>query len=43
MGRSSYIYDDSVLENPISLNGRHEGIAMLINEVEIIFDNHHPN
>ena len=41
IGRSSYIYDDSVPGDPISSNGRHEGIAIFINAVEIVFDNHH--
>ena len=27
----------------ISENGRHEGIAIVINASEIVFDNHHPN
>jgi hypothetical protein len=27
----------------ISVNGRHEGIAIVINNIEIIFDNHHPD
>ena len=39
----SVIYDDSVPGEAISLNGRHEGIAIIINEVETIFDHHHPN
>jgi hypothetical protein len=43
IGRSSYIYDDSVPGEPISLNGCHQGIVIAINAVEIVFDNHHPN
>lgn len=43
MGRDSYIYDDSVPGDAISMNGRHEGISILINEIEMVFDNHHPN
>ncbi|MBD2202390.1 hypothetical protein H6G33_36160 [Calothrix sp. FACHB-1219] len=41
IGRNSYIYDDSLSGDAISLNGRHQGVAIIINEVEIIFDNHH--
>lgn len=42
--RNSYIYDDSVPGGePISTNGRHEEIAIWIEEVEMVFDNHHPN
>lgn len=40
-GRDSYIYDDSVPSDAISLNGHHQGISVLINEMEIVFDNHH--
>ena len=40
------IYDDS-LDLPdneaISLNGHHEGIAIIVNGEEMVFDNHHPN
>ncbi|MCL1462873.1 papain fold toxin domain-containing protein [Argonema galeatum] len=43
IGRSSYIYDDSIPGEPISLNGCHQGIIILIDAVEIVFDNHHPN
>ncbi|OUL26905.1 hypothetical protein BV372_26130 [Nostoc sp. T09] len=43
IGRNSYIYDESVSGDAISLNGRHQGIAIIINEVEMIFDNHHPD
>jgi Papain fold toxin 2 len=25
------------------MNGRHEGISILVNEIEMVFDNHHPN
>ena len=42
-GRNSGIYDDSVPGEAISVNGRHEGIAIVINNIEIIFDNHHPD
>lgn len=44
LGRDSYIYDDSVSSGEaISVNGRHEAIAIIINQVEIVFDNHHPD
>lgn len=39
----SLIYDDSVPGEAISLNGPHEGIAIIINGVETIFDNYHPD
>ncbi len=42
-GRNSGIYDDSVPGEAISENGRHEGIAIVINGRETIFDNHHPD
>ncbi len=42
-GRNSYIYDDSVPGDAISLNGHHQGISIVINEIEIVFDNHHSN
>jgi hypothetical protein len=41
VNRDAFIYDDSAEENPISVNGRHEGISITINEAEIVFDNHH--
>jgi uncharacterized protein YqgQ len=41
IGRNSYIYDESVSGDAIYLNGRHQAIALILNEVEIIFDNHH--
>ncbi|MBD2770596.1 hypothetical protein ICL16_00260 [Iningainema sp. BLCCT55] len=43
IGRDSYIYDDSVPSDAISINGRHQAISIYNNEVEIIFDNHHPD
>ncbi|MFM5898221.1 MAG: papain fold toxin domain-containing protein, partial [Dolichospermum sp.] len=43
IGRNSYIYDETVSKNAISLNGRHQGIEIIIDEVEMIFDNHHPD
>jgi len=42
-GANCYIYDDSIPGEAISVNGRHEGIAIFINNVEIVFDNHHPH
>lgn len=39
----SRIYDDSVPGDAISLNGRQEGIAIVINGIETVFDNHHPD
>ena len=39
---NNYIYDDTVPGEAISENGRHEGIAVVINATEIVFDNHHP-
>lgn len=42
LGRDSFIYDDSVNQDAISENGRHEGIIIIINNVEVVFDNHHP-
>ncbi|MDF5727141.1 MAG: papain fold toxin domain-containing protein [Rhizonema sp. PD38] len=43
IGRDSYIYDDNVPGDAISINGRHQAISIYINEVETIFDNHHHN
>jgi hypothetical protein len=43
IGRDSYIYDENVSRDAISVNGRHQGIAIIINEVEMIFDHHHPD
>lgn len=43
MGRNSYIYDETVSQDAISVNGRHQGIEIIIDEVEMIFDNHHPD
>jgi len=41
IGWDSNIYDD-ILEECISTNGRHEGIAIIINRVEVVYDNLHP-
>jgi hypothetical protein len=43
IGWNSNIYDDSVPGEAISVNGRHEAIAIILNNVEIVFDNHHPS
>jgi hypothetical protein len=43
IGRDSYIYDESVSGDAISINGRHQGIMIIIDGVEMIFDNHHPD
>lgn len=40
-GRDSYIYDDSVGGDAISTNGYHVAIAVVINNQETVFDNHH--
>jgi hypothetical protein len=42
IGRNSYIYDESVPGDAISLNGYHEAIVIIIDDQEIVFDNHHP-
>lgn len=42
-GPNCFIFDDSIPTEAISVNGRHEGIAVTINGVEMIFDNHHPD
>jgi hypothetical protein len=41
IGWNSNIYDDSVPGEAISVNGRHEAIAIFLNNVETVFDNHH--
>ncbi|MDZ7960577.1 MAG: papain fold toxin domain-containing protein [Aulosira sp. DedQUE10] len=41
-GVNSFIYDETFPEEAISTNGRHQGIAIIINDIETIFDNHHP-
>jgi len=40
-GPNSFIYDETFPEEAISNNGRHQGILIIINGVEIVFDNHH--
>ncbi|MFB2894121.1 papain fold toxin domain-containing protein [Aerosakkonemataceae cyanobacterium BLCC-F50] len=42
-GPDCFIFDDSNPTEAISTNGRHEGIAITINGIELIFDNHHPD
>jgi hypothetical protein len=42
LDRNAGIWDDSVGLR-ISENGRHEGIAIDMGGVEMVFDNHHPN
>jgi len=41
-GANSFIYDEAFPEEAISTNGRHQGIAVIINGIETVFDNHHP-
>ena len=41
MGWDANIYDD-LLGYAISMNGHHEGISIIISEVEIVYDNLHP-
>jgi hypothetical protein len=41
-GANCFIYDETFPEEAISTNGRHQGIAIIINGVETVFDNHHP-
>ena len=41
MGWDANIYDD-LLGSAISVNGRHEGISITINGVDIVYDNLHP-
>ncbi len=43
IGRNSLIYDDSVPNEAISENGIHEAIVIILNGVEVVFDNHHPD
>ncbi|MBE9096011.1 papain fold toxin domain-containing protein [Tychonema sp. LEGE 07203] len=40
IGWNGNIYDRSLPGEAISVNGCHEGIAIIINNIEIIFDNH---
>ncbi|WP_199328362.1 papain fold toxin domain-containing protein [Anabaena azotica] len=41
-GANSFIYDETFPEAAISTNGRHQGVAIIINGIETVFDNHHP-
>lgn len=40
--RNCFLYDESIPGDAISETGYHEGIIVIINGVEIVFDNHHP-
>jgi hypothetical protein len=42
MGWDANIYDD-LLGSAISVNGRHEGVSTIVNEMEVVYDNLHPN
>ncbi|UBF29666.1 hypothetical protein K9N68_25880 [Kovacikia minuta CCNUW1] len=42
MKPNNYILDDSVPNEAISENGRHEAVSVVIDSQEIVFDNHHP-
>ncbi|WP_081694764.1 MULTISPECIES: papain fold toxin domain-containing protein [Planktothrix] len=37
-----FLYDDSIGGDAISETGYHEGVIIIIDGVEIVFDNHHP-
>lgn len=41
-GANSFIYDETFPEEAISTNGRHQGISVIINDIETVFDHHHP-
>ena len=40
--RNCFLYDDSIGGDAISETGYHEGIIVIIDGMEIVFDNHHP-
>ena len=40
---NNFIYADNLPVEVISENGRHEGITIVINEEEVVLDNHHPD
>jgi len=40
-GANSFIYDETFPEEAISTNGRHQGVVIIINGIETVFDNHH--
>jgi len=40
--RNCFIYDDSIGGDAISETGYHEGVIVIIDGVEIVLDNHHP-
>lgn len=42
MGWDANIYDD-LLGYAISVNGRHEGVSIIVNGLEMVYDNLHPN
>jgi hypothetical protein len=42
MGWDANIYDD-LLGYAISVNGRHEGVSIIVNGLEIVYDNLRPN
>lgn len=41
--RNSFLYDDSIPGDAISETGYHEGVSVIIDGVEIVFDNNHPD
>ena len=40
--RNCFLYDDSIGGDAISETGYHEGVIIIIDDIEIVFDNHHP-
>ncbi len=40
--RNSFLYDDSIPGDAISETGYHEGVSVIVDGVEIVFDNNHP-
>ena len=40
--RNCFLYDDSIGGDAISETGYHEGVMVIIDGIEIVFDNHHP-
>lgn len=40
--RNCFLYDDSIGGDAISETGYHEGVIVIIDRAEIVFDNHHP-
>ncbi|WP_017303313.1 papain fold toxin domain-containing protein [Spirulina subsalsa] len=41
--RNCFIYDDSIGGDAISETGYHEGVLLTVDDVEMVFDNHHLN